>query len=101
MLISNLFTAVSYFLLHKTITSVHPNFAGLWYFYCIFALANIVFVILLFMWKKWPFFAFCGSSIVALVMNLVIGLHTITVMLGLLGPIILYLSMRSQWNLFE
>ena len=52
------------------------------------------------MWKKWAFFAFCGIAGIAFVINLVIrgGFSSI---LGLLGPIILYLIMRPKWDLFE
>ena len=102
MLIANFFTTLIYLVLNKTIASVYPNVAlWIWYIYGLAALANFVFVILLFMWKKWSFFAFCGTTLVAFIMNLAIGLGIFTAIFGLIGPIILYLSMKSRWNLFE
>ena len=102
MLIANFFIALTYLVLNKTIASFYPNVA-LWilYIYGLVALANFVFVILLFMWKKWPFFAFCGTTIIAFIMNLAIGLGIFAAISGLIGPVILYFSMKSRWNLFE
>ena len=102
MLIANFFTALTYLVLNKTIASLYPDVAlWIWYVYGLVALANFVFVILLFMWKKWPFFALCGTTIIAFIMNLVIGLGIFATVFGLIGPVILYFSMKSRWNLFE
>jgi len=102
MLIANFVTALTYLVLNKTISAGYPNIAlWVWYIYGLLALANFVFLILLFRWKKWPFFAFCGITIVAFIMNLVIGLGIFAAISGLIGPIILYFSMKSRWNLFE
>jgi hypothetical protein len=102
MLIVNFFTALTYLVLNKTIASVYPNVAlWVWYIYGLVSLANFIFIILLFMWKKWPFYAFCGSAVIAFIMNLAIGLGIVSAVLGLAGPIILYLSMKSRWDLFE
>lgn len=51
---------------------------------------NIVFSIALFQWKKWGFFGFIATSIVAFVVNLAVGLNIIQALLGLLGIAILY-----------
>ena len=102
MLIANLFTALTYLVLNRTLSSVYPNVAPyIWYLYGSVTLANFVFVIFLFMWKKWPFFALCGTSIIAFIMNLAIGLGIFSAIFGLIGPIILYFSMKSRWNFFE
>ena len=102
MLIANFFTALTYLVLNKTIASIYPNVAlWVWHIYGLVGLANFVFIILLFMWKKWPFYAFCGSTVIAFIMNLAIGLGIVSAILGLAGPIILYLSMKSRWDLFE
>ncbi|MGH3770806.1 MAG: hypothetical protein ACRDRW_05325 [Pseudonocardiaceae bacterium] len=53
--------------------------------------ANIVFSITLFQWRKWGFYGFSGVAIVALVVDLIIGLNApLTVGSALLGPVILY-----------
>ena len=51
---------------------------------------NLVCAIALFQWKKWGFWGACGSSIVAIVVNLSIGLNPAAVVLGLLGVLLLY-----------
>ena len=102
MLVANFFTALIYLLLNKTIVSAYPNVAiWIWYIYGLVALANFILVIILFMWKKWPFFAFCGTTLIAFIMNLTIGLGIFATIFGLAGIIILYFSMKSRWNLFE
>ena len=103
MLIGNLFIALIYLLLSKTVVApAYPNVAlWVWYMYGLLTLENFVFVIFLFMWKKWPFFALCGMAMVAFILNLVIGLGILDSILGFLGPLILYLSMKSRWDLFE
>lgn len=70
------------------------------YTFGIFALLNLVFAIFLLMWKRWAFFALCGSAGLIFIINLIIGTG-ISSLLGLIGPAILYLIMRPKWNLFE
>lgn len=102
MLILNFFVALSYLLFNKLMVLMYPKVSlGVWYVYGFAALANVVFVIFLFLWKKWPFYAFCGITLLAFIMNLAIGLGILSAILGLLGPIILYLSMKSRWKLFK
>ncbi len=101
MLIANFFMALYYLMFNASIASFYPNVPS-WIFYIfgLVGLANFVFAIFLFMWKKWAFFAFCGSAVVVSIMNLVIGLGIIAVVFGLASPIILYLIMRPKWSLF-
>ncbi|MFA7707548.1 MAG: hypothetical protein WCX73_01230 [Candidatus Pacearchaeota archaeon] len=102
MLIANFFTALIYLIFTKAMASVYPNVANwVWYVYGLLALVNFIFVIFLFMWKKWPFFAFCGVSIIVFIMNLAIGLDIFSALFGFFGIIVLYLSMKSRWNLFK
>ena len=51
---------------------------------------NIVCAVALFQWKKWGFFGFVATSILALGLNLTIGLNIFQVILGLAGIAILY-----------
>jgi len=102
MLIANFFTALSYLILNSTIASVYPNVPSwIFYIYGLIGLANLAFVIFLFMWKRWAFYAFCGSAVIAFIIHLAIGLGIVAAIFGLAGPIILYLIMRSKWDLFE
>jgi len=102
MLIANFFTALSYLLLNSTIASAYPNVASwIFYLYGILSLANFAFAIFLFMWKRWAFYALCGSAIIAIIMNLYIGLGIFAIIFGLAGPVILYSIMKSKWDSFE
>jgi len=102
MLLANAGTALTYLLDGGFITAFLPTIPS-WAIYTlgIFALLNVVFTIFLFMWKKWAFFAFCGSAGIIFVINVVIGIGIVSTLLGLIGPVILYLILRSKWNLLE
>ena len=54
------------------------------------AIANIIFALALFRWKKWGFYGFIGTSIVALITNLMLGLSIAASLFGLVGIAILY-----------
>jgi hypothetical protein len=102
MLVMNFFVALIYLGFNELRVSTYPNIPlWTWYLYGLLTLANFVCVIFLFMWKKWPFFVLCGIALAAFVINLAIGSNVLMSLLGLGGPIILYLSMKSRWNLFE
>lgn len=102
MFVFNGLTALLYLLGGGFIASVLPTIP-MWaiYSFGIFSLLNFVFTIFLFIWKKWAFFAFCGSAGIIFIINLVIGIGIVSTLLGLIGPVILYLILRSKWNLFE
>jgi hypothetical protein len=52
--------------------------------------ANIGFAIALFLWKKWGFYGFVATSVLALAVNLAIGLNPVQAVFGLVGVAILY-----------
>ena len=54
------------------------------------SLFNLVCTIALFRWKKWGFWGICATSVVALVVNLSVGLGTGKPFIGLLGVLLLY-----------
>lgn len=99
MLITNAGVAITYLLGSGLIAFISPN-VPLWaiYVFGISCAFNVVFTIFLFLWKKWAFFAYCGMAGIAFVINLAIGIGLSSI-LGLVGPIILYLILRPKWNL--
>jgi len=101
MLLANAGTALGYLLEGGFITAVLPTIPS-WAIYVlgVVTLLNVVFTIFLFMWKKWAFFALCGTAGLAFVINLIIGMGFYSVF-GLLGLIILYLILSPKWNLLE
>jgi hypothetical protein len=91
MIIANSATALMYLLGSGAIRQTLPNMPG-WAFpvLIVMSLFNLVCAIALFQWKKWGFWGFCASSIVALVVNLSVGLGIVSALSGLLGLLLLY-----------
>ena len=103
MLIANAAMALIYLIGGSFISELTSTISS-WAIYTlgILAVLNFIFTIFLFMWKKWAFFAFCGSAVVALIINLIIGTNIIFSILSLIiGIGILYLILRPKWNLFD
>jgi len=101
MFIANIIAAIIFFFFSAYVLESYPN-APTWlpYLHGILSIANLVFIILLFKWKKWAFYAISAVSIIIVAANLFVGLG-ISSLLGLLMPIILYLVMRPKWDLFS
>jgi len=102
MLVVNSGAALFYFSGEKFVTSVIPAMPT-WAIYAfgIFSLLNFIFTIYLLQWKKWAFFAFCGSAGIIFIINILLNSGIIAASLGLLVPVILYLLLKSKWNLLE
>ena len=65
--------------------------------YILLSIGMILFLIFLYYyWKRWAFFGVCGFSIITLVLNIYLGVGIFS-FIGLLGMVILYLSIRSEW----
>jgi hypothetical protein len=91
MLIANAFTMAIYLLSGDKITAKFPNVPS-WLIYtlgvgCLF---NIVFIISIFRWKKWAFYACCVVAVIVFFVNVAIGLPVFNAVLGLAGPVVLY-----------
>ncbi|NCO96528.1 MAG: hypothetical protein COY38_05245 [Candidatus Aenigmarchaeota archaeon CG_4_10_14_0_8_um_filter_37_24] len=102
MIIANSFTTLTYLFLNSLIIAAFPNVpSSIFYIYGALELANVIFAIFLFKWKKWAFFAFCTSAVIIFIMNVSIGLSIFTALFGLIGIVILYLILKPKWNLLE
>ena len=70
-------------------------------------LLNLVFAIMLFRWKKWAFWGFLITSLIAFGINLSLGLGIGQSAMGLLGIIVLYAVFqikadgRTAWSYLE
>ena len=102
MIIANALSAIIYFFLTPAIIKAFPQVTN-WmsYIYGVLALANIVFVIFLFKWKRWAFFAILGVSIAGFVLNIFSGISIIVNILGFIGPLLLYLVLKTKWEYFD
>ena len=91
MIIASSLSALMYLFGSEIIRRTYPDAAG-WTFtlLIILSLFNIVCAIALLQWKKWGFWGFCASSIVALFINISIGLGIGYVLSGLIGVVLLY-----------
>lgn len=92
MIIANSFTAITYLFASDMITRALPGDAsqGLIILLGIVGVANVMFSILLFQWNKWGFWGFCITSVIALFINLSMGLGIGQSVMGLIGIGILY-----------
>lgn len=102
MLIVNGGVALVFLLGKEFVAKVLPTLPA-WAIYTsgILLVFNVIVAIFLFMWKKWAFFAYCGITVISLVIVLITGTFNFSSISGLLGPVVLYLIMRPKWELFE
>lgn len=91
MIVANSLTAVMYLLRGDAIHKLFPNMPGFALpLLIVLALVNIVCAIALFKWKKWGFWGFGATSVIALIMNLALGLGLGRAFGGIIGLAILY-----------
>lgn len=95
MLIANIVTAISTPLMISTIRQAAPNVSPGSVVIVVFAaIANIMFAIALFKWKRWGFYGFIATAVVALITNLSIGFGVRQSIVGLIGIPLLYWVMN-------
>ena len=70
----------------------HLPSAPAWTFPALIVLliANVIFAAALFRWKKWGFWGFIATTVIAFFINLMIGVNVVQAVLGLVGIGILY-----------
>jgi hypothetical protein len=66
----------------------------------ILSIVNLGSVIALFKWRKWGFFVFCASTLVAVIESIALGSGAFALE-GFLAIAILYLLLHSKWNLLQ
>jgi hypothetical protein len=94
MMVVNAATALAYLLGRGLLQDSLPAMPNVpdWAFLALGALSafNLVCAIALFSWKKWGFYGFAASSILAFAVNTSIGLPVIQALLGFAGLAVLY-----------
>lgn len=108
MIIVNAATAFSYFFANQLILDTVPGASSsLLYALGLIGMANVIFAIMLWQWKKIGFYGFIGSSIAAFALNIMMGLEVQQTLLGLIGIAIVYAILqikqdgRSAWENME
>lgn len=64
------------------------------------ALLNIAFAIMVWQWRRVGVYGLIILALLVFPFNLYIGIPAVQAMIGLLGPVILALLVRSNWNRF-
>lgn len=98
MLIANPLTGLYYLFAGSTVRQALPSMPG-WVIpvLALFALANFVFALGMWNWKKWGVYGFAASSLLIFVVN-VIAIGFVPALLGLVGLVILAFLVRPVWN---
>jgi hypothetical protein len=91
MIVINAATALIYLFGSGMISESLPSSPG-WLFpvLAVASIFNVICAVVLFKWKKWGFYGFVVTSVVAFVINLMIGINPAQAFLGLVGLAILY-----------
>jgi hypothetical protein len=102
MMIVNPLVAIAYFALGSTMRQNLPG-APTWAIPVlgIFCIVNFASAMAVWRWKRWGFYGFVISAIVALVINIMIGLPVHQVVAGPIGVIVLYALLRPMWDQLE
>lgn len=102
MLLANSMTAFFYFSNPIAVTGLYPE-ATKNIIYALGALAvfNFVMAILVLLWKKIGVYGFYLSALVAVGINLYLGMNAATVLFAFIGPALLFLLTRQKWDLFS
>lgn len=102
MIIANALTALSYVvrILPRTIHSTRSHTPA-WALFLLAAgcIANVVFAVALFRWKRWGFFGALITTVLAFALNLKLGIKPAFAMIGFCGIIILYAVYK--WEVTE
>lgn len=101
MLIGNIATTLAY-LVAGAIISIFVTLP-VWVVYTLgfISILNIVSITYVFRWKKWAFFTLCGLAAIIFFINILLGVGTFLSILGLGGPLILYLLLKPKWDWME
>lgn len=99
MLIANAATAFYYITSGSALQQAFPSTPS-WMFLILAALGivNLISVFGLWTWKRWGFYLFIATSLVALVINLSLGLSILSSLVGLIGVAILWFLLRDKWQ---
>jgi len=62
----------------------------------VLSVINVICAVMLLQWKKVGFFGFVGTSIVAFIINLSLGMDTLQALFGLVGIAVLYAVLQIK-----
>ena len=95
MILANSLTALTYLAVPEIVTARTPTATPTFVFVLgLMGVANVLFAVALFKWKKWGFYGFAAMGFVGLVLNLSIGIGIVPALLGLSGFVLLFWTMQ-------
>jgi len=101
MFIGNAFTAFAYFGNSAAIMQAYPNMSkALISFMGLLGLVNIALIIALWNWRKVGVLGVYLSMAFSFVINLYIGVGLLGALSGLIGGVVLFLTIRRKWQHF-
>ena len=102
MMVVNPLTALFYFVASDLVQKAVPGAPG-WAFPVlgVFGLVNTAAAVGVWRWKKWGVFTFYGLAAITMVFNLAIGVNPSQAIMGLGGPIVLWLLAKPVWKHFS
>jgi len=105
MFLSAIWVAYRYISIIQEFIDIHsPRFTGILpiALYTLIGLAavNLVCVVGIWNWRKWGVYGIVATSIVALIINFLIGVPFFASLLGLVGLVILWLLVQPKWPHF-
>lgn len=101
MFIANPFSAYVYLSQPEEISSALPGASiELIYFLAAVSILNVVLAALIWSWKKVGVFGFYFVAIVAFGINVYLGLGLVSILIGLLGAVTVFLTTRNRWEHF-
>jgi len=101
MLLANAATAFTYFSNPTLIVDLYPKVTTSFvYSLGLMAVINFLFAVLIWCWKKIGVYGFYLNALIAVGINIYLGVNIGTVLFALVGPALLYFLTRSRWASF-
>ena len=102
MYIGNSFSAYTYFSKAELIAQQPPQTSiTLIYILGTFTILNIILATAILFWKKWGVFGFYGVGVLGYIINVYIGMGVSQSIMGLIGPVLIYLLTKNKWSRFS
>jgi hypothetical protein len=99
--IANAVTAFQYITGGNQLAQAIPGASGgVFILLAVLALVNVAAAVALWYWKRLGFYAFIGTSIAALVINLALGVPPLLSLVGLVGVGLLWYLLKDRWEQF-
>lgn len=99
--VTNIALAITYIVNPDIIKSVSPDAPDIFaYIYSGGGFLNIVFISMVWFWKRVGVFGFGVMSLLTFASNLYLGVPISGSIIGLIGPVILILLVKSKWSRF-